>query len=98
VAWLQAAALAISWSGRKRGYDNIPIERLWRTVKDEQLFLHAYSDGWEAEISQSSLLWRYCQERPPNSLEGRTPDDLYTEVEPCSSLPGSTLSRARTVP
>ena len=45
VARLQAEAIKISWSGRKRCYDNILVERLWRTVKYEEVYLRAYSDG-----------------------------------------------------
>jgi putative transposase len=45
VARLQAEAVRISWSGRKRCYDNILVERLWRTVKYEEVYLRAYSDG-----------------------------------------------------
>ncbi|WP_396123461.1 hypothetical protein [Cyanobium sp. BA20m-p-22] len=45
VARLQAEEIKISWSGRKRCYDNILVERLWRTVKYEEVYLHAYSDG-----------------------------------------------------
>jgi putative transposase len=51
VAKLQTEKIKISWSGRKRCYDNILVERLWRTVKYEEVYLRAYSDGWEAEIS-----------------------------------------------
>jgi len=51
VARLQADGIKVSWSGRKRCYDNILVERLWRTVKYEEVYLHAYSDGWDAEIS-----------------------------------------------
>ncbi|WP_231598224.1 IS3 family transposase [Synechococcus sp. CBW1002] len=60
VARLQAEKIGISWSGRKRCYDNILVERLWRTVKYEEVYLRAYSDGWEAEISLARFLWRYC--------------------------------------
>ena len=45
VTRLQAEAIRISWSGRKRCYDNILVERLWRTVKYEEVNLRAYSDG-----------------------------------------------------
>ena len=45
VARLQAETIKISWSGRKRCYDNILVERLWRTVKYEEVYLRAYSDG-----------------------------------------------------
>ena len=60
VSRLHAEEIKISWSGRKRCYDNILVERLWRTVKYEEVYLRAYSDGWETEISLSRFLWRYC--------------------------------------
>jgi putative transposase len=56
VGRLQAEGIKISWSGRKRYYDNILVERLWRTVKYEEVYIHAYSDGWEAEISLARFL------------------------------------------
>jgi len=62
VGKLQAEKIKISWSGRKRCYDNILVERLWRTVKYEEVYLRAYSDGWEAEISLARFLGN-CQER-----------------------------------
>jgi putative transposase len=64
VARLQAEGIKISWSGRKCCYDNILVERLWRTLKYEEVYLHAYSDGCDAEISLSRFLWRYCHVRP----------------------------------
>jgi putative transposase len=97
VARLQAEEIKISWSGRKRCYDNILVERLWRTVKYEEVYLRAYKDGWEAEISLARFLWRYCHVRPHSSLGGRTPHEVYTETEPCSSCPGLTMSGARAV-
>jgi putative transposase len=65
VARLQAEEIRISWSGRKRCYDNILVERLWRTVKYEEVYLRAYSDGWETEISLARFLWRYCHVGTP---------------------------------
>ena len=97
VARLRTEGIRISWSGRKRCYDNILVERLWRTVKYEEVYLHAYSDGWEAEISLARFLRRYCYVRPHSSLGGRTPHEVYTETEPCSSHPELTMSGARTV-
>jgi putative transposase len=97
VARLQAEGIKVSWSGRKRCYDNILVERLWRTVKYEEVYLRAYSDGWEAEISLARFLWRYCHVRPHSSLGGRTPHEVYTEAEPCSSCPELTMSGAGTV-
>jgi putative transposase len=97
VARLQAEEIKISWSGRKRCYDNILVERLWRTVKYEEVYLRAYSDGWEAETSLARFLWRYCHVRPHSSLGGKTPDEVYTEDETCSSRPELTMSGAGTV-
>jgi putative transposase len=97
VARLQAEKIKIRWSGRKRCYDNILVERLWRTVKYEEVYLHAYSDGWEAEISLARFLWRYCHVGPHSSLGGRTPHEVYTETEPCSSRPELTMPGAGTV-
>ena len=97
VARLQAEEIKPSWSGRKRCYDNILVERLWRTVKYEEVYLRANSDGWEAEISLARFLWRSCHVSPHSSLGGRTPHEVYSETEPCSSRPGLTISEARTV-
>jgi putative transposase len=61
VAKLQAERIKISWPLRKRCYDNILMERLWRTVKDEEGDLRAYSDGWENEP---------CASRPELTMTG----------------------------
>jgi putative transposase len=50
VARLQREGIQISWSGRKRCYDNILVERLWRTLKYEEVYLYSYSDGWEVSF------------------------------------------------
>ncbi|MFZ9974991.1 MAG: IS3 family transposase [Vulcanococcus sp.] len=97
VGRLQAEKIKISWSGRKRCYDNILVERLWRTVKYEEVYIHAYSDGWEAEISLARFLWRYCHVRPHSSLGGKTPYAVYTATEPSLSRPELTISGAKTV-
>jgi len=97
VARLQAEEIKISWSGRKRCYDNILVERLWRTLKYEEVYLHAYSDGWEAEISLARFLWRYCHVRPHSSLGGKTPYAVYTETEPSPSRLELTISGAKVV-
>jgi putative transposase len=97
VARLQAEGIQISWSGRKRCYDNILVERLWRTLKYEEVYIQSYSDGWEAETSLARFLWRYCHVRPHGSLGGRTPHAVYTESESCPTRPGLTMSGAEVV-
>jgi putative transposase len=97
VAQLKAEEIKISWSGRGRCFDNILVERLWRTVKYEEVYLRAYGDGWEAEISLARFFWRYGHVRPHNSLGGKTPHEVYTETKPCSSRPELTMSGAESV-
>jgi putative transposase len=97
VARLRAEEIKISWSGRRRCYDNILVERLWRTVKYEDVYLRAYKDGWEAEISLARFLWRYCHVRPHSSLGCKTPHEVYTDTEPCSTRPELTISGVRAV-
>ncbi|WP_255448158.1 integrase core domain-containing protein, partial [Synechococcus sp. Ace-Pa] len=97
VARLKAEEIKVSWSGRRRCYDNILVERLWRTVKYEEVYLRAYSDGWEAEISLARFLWRYCHVRPHSSLGGKTPNEVYSQIQPCSSRPRFTMSGAESV-
>jgi transposase InsO family protein len=75
----------------------VSAERLWRTVKYEEVYLRAYSDGWEAEISLARFLWRYCHVRPHSALGGRTPHEVYNETEPCPTRPGLTMSGAQAV-
>jgi putative transposase len=98
VARLKEEEIKISWSGRRRCYDNILVERLWRTVNDEEVYLRAYGDGWEAEISLPRFSWRYGHVRPHSSLGGKIPHEVYTEPKPCSSRPELTMSGAESVP
>ena len=53
---MRAEEIKVSRSGRKRCYDNILVERLWRTVKHQGVHLHAYSDEWQAEISLAHIV------------------------------------------
>jgi len=75
VARLGAEEIRISWSGRKRCYDNILVERLWRTLKYEEVYLRAYSDGWDAEISLArfkSGSWHQTLSIPCSTSGART--------------------------
>ena len=76
VARLHAEKIETSWTGRKRYFDKILVEWLWRIVKYEEVSLHAYSNGWEAEISLARFLWSYCDVGPHSSLGDRTRDEV----------------------
>jgi putative transposase len=64
VGRLKAEQIEISWSGRRRCYGISQLKRLWSTFKYAAVYLRAYSDDWEAEISLARFLWRYCHVIP----------------------------------
>ncbi len=70
---LQQAGIRISMDGRGRCMDNIFIERLWRSLKYEAVYLHALADGFAARQVIGEWMEFYNHERPHSSLEGRTP-------------------------
>jgi putative transposase len=74
---LLSRGIAISMDGRGRALDNVFIERLWRTVKYEEVYIKDYGNGWEAERSLSSYFRFYCEERVHQSLGYRTPASIY---------------------
>jgi len=76
---LEAAGVAISMDGRGRALDNVFVERLWRSVKYEEIYLQAYADGLEAETRLRTYFRFYCRERPHQALDYRTPWEVYQE-------------------
>jgi putative transposase len=76
---LEAAGVAISMDGRGRALDNVFIERLWRSVKHEEVYLKDYADGWEAEASLARYFRFYCDTRLHQALGYRTPLQVYRE-------------------
>jgi putative transposase len=74
---LDDAGVAISMDGKGRWIDNVFIERLWRSVKYEEVYLHGYANGTEARTSLTRYFSFYNERRSHQSLEYRTPDDVY---------------------
>lgn len=74
---LQANDVQISMDGRGRCFDNIFVERLWRSVKQEEVYLKEYLDVWEAEESLKKYFNFYNYERPHQSLKYQTPFEVY---------------------
>lgn len=74
---LQSRGVRISMDGRGRVCDNIFIERLWRSVKYEEVYLNDYLDGAHARGSLGQYFRFYNTERPHQSLENRTPEEVY---------------------
>jgi putative transposase len=79
-AWLQAlreVGTRISMDGKGRWIDNVFIERLWRTVKYENVYLHAYRDGRETREGLTAYFDFYNSARPHQALDYCTPDEVY---------------------
>ncbi len=79
-AWITTLAEAdvkISMDGRGRYLDNIFIERLWRSLKQEAVYLHELTDGFVAERVISEWITFYNTDRPHTALEKQTPDEAY---------------------
>lgn len=74
---LEQNNIRISMDGRGRVFDNIFIERLWRTVKYEEVYLHDYQDGMEAYIALDKYFRFYNKERFHSSLDYQTPGEVY---------------------
>src|SRR4051812_45902195 len=72
------AGIAISMDGRAAWRDNVFVERLWRTVKYEEVYLRAYVGVAQARASIRRYLSFYNDTRPHSSLGGKTPDQAYT--------------------
>jgi putative transposase len=77
---LKTAEIAISMDGRGAWRDNVFVERLWRTVKYEEVYLRAYAGVAEARASISRYLGFYNGKRPHSSLGGKTPDQAYINL------------------
>jgi putative transposase len=74
---LQEAGIRISMDGRGRWVDNVFIERLWRSLKYECVYLYAFETGSELRAGLSWWIDYYNTRRPHSTLTGRTPDEAY---------------------
>jgi putative transposase len=79
---LETAGIAISMDGRGRALDNVFIERLWRTVKYENIYLQGYETAVELERGLASYFDFYRYERLHMALGYRTPWEAYAESRP----------------
>jgi putative transposase len=74
---LKTAGVGISMDGRGRCYDNIMVERLWRSVKYETVYLKNYRTVWEAQDDLEMYFDFYNEERYHASLDYKRPADVY---------------------
>ena len=90
---LKDAGIAISMDGRGRCLDNIFIERLWRSLKYEAVYLHELTDGFAAERVIGEWIQFYNTERPHSALDGATPAEAYSIKRPVDMM-----DKARALP
>jgi putative transposase len=83
---LSAAGVKISMDGRGRYLDNIFIERLWRSLKYEAVYLHELSDGFTAERVIADWIGFYNTIRPHSVFDGRTPQEVYRAMRPVDMM------------
>jgi putative transposase len=76
---LKRHEIKISMDGRGRWLDNVFVERLWRSLKHEDIYLKGYADGREARAGISSWMTFYNTRRPHQALGGRTPMAVWRE-------------------
>jgi putative transposase len=81
-ALLKAQGVRISMDGRGAWRDNIVVERLWRSVKYEEVYLHAYDSVSAARAGIKRYFQFYNCCRPHSSLAGQTPDQVYFDERP----------------
>ena len=74
---LEEAGIAVSQDGRGRALDNVFVERLWRSVKYEDIYIKDYERAPELESGLGSYFWFYDEERPHQSLDYRTPGEVH---------------------
>ena len=79
---LKAHGIAISMDGRGCWRDNVFVERLWRSIKYEEVYLHAYETVSAAQQGLERYVTFYNQTRPHRALDGHTPDGVYFDNLP----------------
>jgi putative transposase len=82
IATLNEQSIAISMDGKGCWRDNVFVERLWKTIKYEEVYLRAYESVSEAQASLTRYVSFYNARRPHRSLDGNTPDTVYFESLP----------------
>ena len=78
---VKAAGVKVSMDGKGRWMDNVFIERLWRSMKYECVYLHAPETGSEARATIGRWIDFYNTERPHSTFDGRTPDEVYNGLD-----------------
>jgi putative transposase len=79
---LKQNGIAISMDGKGAWRDNVFVERLWKTIKYEEVYLHAYDTVSDAKAGLARYIDFYNRRRPHRALDGMTPDAVYFDSLP----------------
>ena len=82
---LTANKIAISMDGKGAWRDNVFVERIWKSVKYEEVYVHAYDSVGVARASIGRYLYFYNRLRPHSSLDRMTPDEAYFHSSPLTA-------------
>ena len=81
---LEERGIRISMDGKGAWRDNVFVERLWRSIKYEEVYLHAYDSVGHAKASLARYIDFYNARRPHSSLDTKTPDEFYFATLPAT--------------
>ena len=79
---LEYNQIQISMDGKVCWRDNVFVERLWRSIKYENVYLHAYATVSDAKAGIGKYLTFFNEKRPHSSLDGQVPDTVYFDSMP----------------
>jgi putative transposase len=85
VKLIKGNGILISMDGKGSWRDNVFVERLWRSIKYEEVYLHAYESASEAHASLARYITFYNERRPHQALDGLTPNAVYFRSQPLES-------------
>ncbi len=77
---LLSSGIQPSMDGKGRAIDNIFVERLWRSIKYEDIYLKSYQDGWQLQQGMQEYFCFYNQQRAHQSLQYQTPYKVYRDA------------------
>jgi len=92
ISLLQENGIAVSMDGRGSWKDNVFVERLWKSVKYEEVYLRAYDSVSEARVGLGRYFVFYNSRRPHSSLGGMTPDEFYAKSLPAPEAAQNTAA------
>lgn len=86
---LKDHGIKISMDGKGRWMDNVFIERLWRSLKYECVYLNNFENGWQARVLIGNWINHYNKERPHSIFDGQTPHEVYVKIKNLKGAPPS---------